>query len=73
MKCETCGARIIATADGGQRCMNPGCASHQAKSEAANEKEVMCKACDEPMIFKGLNTYGEPDYQCPTCGHHVKL
>jgi hypothetical protein len=50
--------------------MNPQC--ENAKGIAANKDTVQCH-CGENMVYRGLNSWGEPEYVCTACGAMSKL
>lgn len=38
----------------------------------SEEEGVVCK-CGQKMVYKGMNSWGEPSYGCQACGATVKL
>ncbi len=68
-RCTLCNGRILKT-ETGTRCMNPQC--ENAKGIAANKDTVQCH-CGENMVYRGLNSWGEPEYVCTACGAMSKL
>lgn len=69
MQCTYCGATRLIQTDAGYKCRNAECEGSKTLIQAG----VVCEACDEPMEFKGLNSWGEPSYKCMACGTTVKL
>ncbi len=67
-QCEVCGGRVMQTSEG-HRCMNSQCEG----SKENKQEGVICRQCGEPMHYRGLNSWGEPNYSCLECGATVKL
>jgi len=42
-------------------------------SKVLLEAEQACPKCGDPLHYKGLNSWGEPNYGCASCGVNVKL
>ncbi len=68
-KCPVCNGRVVITATG-TKCMNSSCEG--AKEAQPEDNSVKCR-CGEPMHYKGLNSWGEPNYVCMACGSTTKL
>jgi hypothetical protein len=67
--CPVCNGRTI-KASTGVRCMKSDCEGNAKLSELEG---IMCEECLTEMDFKGLNSWGEPNYTCPACHCIVKL
>jgi hypothetical protein len=67
--CTFCGGtRVIKTSDG-IKCRDNQCEG----SKTAMQPALQCDQCEEPMQYMGLNSWGEPNYKCPSCGVISKL
>lgn len=67
-RCSVCNGRTMLSPEGA-KCLNSQCEG----SKAPQQKEgVLCR-CGEPMHYKGLNSWGEPNYACMACGSTAKL
>lgn len=66
-RCHVCNGRTIKT-ETGHKCMNAQCEG----ADESKRQGIRCK-CGEPMEYGGLNSYGEPNYYCTSCGSKVKL
>jgi hypothetical protein len=69
MQCTHCGNTRLIQTEGGYKCRNTNCEGFKTPMQPG----VMCEDCNEPMEFKGLNSWGEPSYRCSACGVTVKL
>jgi hypothetical protein len=67
-RCPVCNARMGEGADGSLKCMNPRCQG----AAGAGGRTVQCQ-CGEAMQYTGLNSWGEPNYVCHSCGETTKL
>lgn len=67
-RCSVCNGRMMQTSEG-ERCMNDRC---EGSKVTAQKEGVICK-CGQPMHYRGLNLWGEPNYTCSACGAVQKL
>ncbi|MBX2860296.1 MAG: hypothetical protein KTR14_03615 [Vampirovibrio sp.] len=68
MKCTYCGGRCLKSEEG-YKCLNSQCEG--SKTIMGGESGVT--HCGQTMSYTGMNSYGEPVYNCVECGASAKL
>ncbi len=68
-RCSVCNGRMGKTAEGFYKCINTQCAGPQE----AQSDSISCPKCGDDMVYVGMNSYGEPNYSCQSCGSRIKL
>jgi hypothetical protein len=68
--CVHCGGKqLIPVGDGGYKCRVTSCIGFKTPMSPG----VVCQDCGAPMDYRGLNSWGAPDYKCTACGLVVTL
>lgn len=70
-RCSVCNGRMMQSLEG-HKCMNARCEGAAAMQNDDGER-VVCNQCGDPMSYRGLNSWGEPNYACSACGTTTKL
>jgi hypothetical protein len=67
--CTYCGSTRVIKSEAGIKCRDGSCEG----SRTVMQPGIPCTQCGEKMEYRGLNSWGEPNYKCGDCGYVTTL